>query len=410
MSRIDELLREHCPEGVHFPALWEVTTWDKKFNAVERYKQPEVAKYEYLLASDMRQLITTGGDVKLLTTNTADLWTTEELAGDATSEAEVVCIPWGGNPNVQYFKGRFVTADNRIAVVNDPNQLDAKYLYYALQNRLDEIGSFYRGSGIAHPSMSKMLDFQIPLPPLCIQQEIVSILDRFVQLEAELEAELEARRRQYAHYVDLCFTREEGNANFRPLGEIGSFRRGKRITKSELIDHGLGAIHYGEMYTHYGTCAYTTKSFVTPEKRAALSLANSGDLVIAGTGENVQDLGRAVAWLGQEPVAVHDDCFILSHSLEPAFVSYFFQSASFQQQKRRFVAGTKVSRISARDLARIEIPVPSAVEQRRVVHVLATLEKLTSDISFGLPAEVVARRQQYEYYRDRLFDFSRLAA
>ncbi|MCE5191072.1 MAG: hypothetical protein LLG08_04850 [Actinomycetia bacterium] len=104
MSRIDELIAALCPDGVEFKPLWQVTSWDKKFNAVDRSKQPRVLKYSYFLASDLKPLVVHGGSVKLLTTNSSDIWTTEELAGDLLSEGEIVAIPWGGNPNVQYFK------------------------------------------------------------------------------------------------------------------------------------------------------------------------------------------------------------------------------------------------------------------------------------------------------------------
>jgi type I restriction enzyme S subunit len=325
------------------------------------------------------------------------------VATTSENDADVAkAVAWLGNGPIA------VSGDSYVF----KHSLDPLYAAYYFQTDAfhRQKRRFITGTKVKRVSGADLARIEIPVPPIAIQREIVSILTSMEALEAELEAELEARRRQYAHYVDTCFTSELVDADVRPLGAIGSFRRGRRITKSELIEQGLGAIHYGEMYTYYGTCAYATKSFVALEKRPALSLANPGDLVIAGTGENVEDLGRAVAWLGQDPVAVHDDCFILSHSLEPAFVSYFFQSASFHQQKRRFVAGAKVSRISSRDLARIEIPVPPADEQKRVVHILATLEQLTSDLAIGIPAELAARRQQYEYYRDRLFDFSRLAA
>ena len=105
-------------------------------------------------------------------------------------------IPWGGNANVQYFKGKFLTSDNRLATSLDLKYLNNKYLYYIMLNRSDEIQSFYQGSGIKHPSMAKVLELKIPIPPLPIQQEIVRILDSFTQLEAELEA----GKKQYEFY------------------------------------------------------------------------------------------------------------------------------------------------------------------------------------------------------------------
>ena len=110
--------------------LWSVTIWDKKFNSVATGKQTTAIKYHYLLAGDLKEKIVPGGNVKLLTTSETDWWTTEDKVSGLVSEGEIVSIPWGGNPNVQYFKGRFVTADNRIATSSDKTVLDNKFLCY----------------------------------------------------------------------------------------------------------------------------------------------------------------------------------------------------------------------------------------------------------------------------------------
>lgn len=95
MSRIEEMIRELCPEGVEYKQLWEVTVWDKKFNAVERNKQKKVYSYKYLLASELFDLEQENGDVRLLSTGEYIGWTTEELAGEYLYEGEIVTIPWG---------------------------------------------------------------------------------------------------------------------------------------------------------------------------------------------------------------------------------------------------------------------------------------------------------------------------
>lgn len=201
MSRIDELIAKYCPNGVKHKELWELTTWDKKFNGVDKSMQPKVIKYPYLLAVDMNALETKQGNVRLLATGIgAEKYTTEELAGSNLCVGEIVAIPWGGTPNVKYYKGKFVTADNRIATSNDTTVLDNKFLYYYLCTNLDLITSFYRGAGIQHPHMKSVLTMKIPVPPLPVQEEIVRILDSFTELEAELEAELESRKKQYEYY------------------------------------------------------------------------------------------------------------------------------------------------------------------------------------------------------------------
>src|SRR5690606_15574430 len=107
--------------------------------------------------------------------------TTIEKAGEYLREGEIVSIPWGKSRPVidvlKYYKGLYITADNRIATSIDTEILLNKYLFYWLQTQADLIDSFYRGSGIKHPSMSDVLDMIIPLPPINSQQEIVRVLD-----------------------------------------------------------------------------------------------------------------------------------------------------------------------------------------------------------------------------------------
>ena len=110
MSKLDELIAELCPNGVPFVPLWSVTIWDKKFNSVDRKKQPKVINYSYLLAADLFALEVEEGDVFLLSTGEQAGWTTEELAGENLREGEVVTIPWGKSRPVvdciKYYKGK----------------------------------------------------------------------------------------------------------------------------------------------------------------------------------------------------------------------------------------------------------------------------------------------------------------
>jgi type I restriction enzyme S subunit len=193
------------------------------------------------------------------------------------------------------------------------------------------------------------------------------------------------------------------------LGEIGKFIRGSGIQKSDFTESGVGCIHYGQIHTHYGTWAKATKSFVDPNFAARLRKAHAGDLVIATTSEDDEAVAKAVAWLGDDDVAVSTDAYIFQHSLNPKYVSYFFQTEFFQSQKKPHITGTKVRRISGDNLAKIRIPVPSTEEQERIVAILDKLDTLVNDLSSGLPAEIKARRQQYEHYRDRLLTFQEAA-
>ena len=216
MTKLEQLIEELCPNGVEYLPLWSLTAWDKRFNAVEKDKQKKILKYNYYLAADLKNLERENGNVKILTTSITDLWANEEDVEERLSNAEIVCIPWGGNPIVQYYKGKFITGDNRIAIVLDSNQLNTKYLYYYLLKMLPDISSYYRGSGIKHPDMSKVLDIPIPVPPLPVQSEIVRILDNFTELTAELTAELSARKKQYEYFEHhLLFDNDYERLNYK---------------------------------------------------------------------------------------------------------------------------------------------------------------------------------------------------
>ena len=193
------------------------------------------------------------------------------------------------------------------------------------------------------------------------------------------------------------------------MGEVGTFQRGRRFTKEDVVPSGIPSIHYGEIYTRYGVHAREAISHVRADIATALRYAKRGDVVIAGVGETVEDVGKAVAWLGDEDVAFHDDCFVFRSEQDPTFIAYVMQTAAFHAQKDKHVARAKVKRLSGEGMAKITIPVPPLAEQRRIVAILDKFDILVNDLSTGLPAEIKARRQQYEYYRDKLLTFEEAA-
>jgi type I restriction enzyme, S subunit len=294
------------------------------------------------------------------------------------------------------------------------NKFEIKFLfYYAF--KLDEwcknnitVGNF------AGVDMAGFRKFPIPIPPLPVQQEIVRILDTFSELTAELTAELTveltARKKQYEYYRDKLLNFNElprGGVKWSNMGDesIGKFIRGGGLQKKDFTETGVGCIHYGQIYTYYGTYTNKTKTFVSEEFAKKARMAKHGDLIIATTSENDEDVCKAVAWLGDEKIAVSSDACFYTHSLNPKYVAYFFQTEQFQKQKKSFITGTKVRRVNADDLAKIKIPVPPIEEQARIVSILDKFDTLTTSISEGLPKEIALCKKQYEYYRDKLLTF-----
>lgn len=250
----------------------------------------------------------------------------------------------------------------------------------------------------------------MPLPPVEVQREIVAVLSRFELLEASLQEEREARRRQFAYYRDLLLSfSDTEDVTWRRMGDVGEFIRGRRFTKRDyVVDGGIPAIHYGEIYTHFGTTATTVRSHVRSDLAKSLRFAQPGDVVLTDVGETVDDVGKAVAWLGSEDVAIHDHCYAFRHPMNPAFVSYYMQTNRFRVDKAKYVARTKVKTLLMNGLAHVFLPVPSTAEQERIVKTLDKFQDLLRSPSGGLDEEISARRKQHAHYRDRLMRLEEL--
>ena len=192
------------------------------------------------------------------------------------------------------------------------------------------------------------------------------------------------------------------------LGEIGTFVRGSGLQKKDFTPTGVGCIHYGQIYTYYGTCADKTKSFVSYETAKQLKHVEHGDVIITNTSENVEDVCKAVVYIGKEPIVTggHASIFKPSEKIDGKYFAYYTQTEWFARDKRKYAKGTKVIDVSATDLAKIKIPIPSLAEQQRIVSILDKFEALTTSISEGLPKEIALRRKQYEYYRNQLLSFA----
>lgn len=177
------------------------------------------------------------------------------------------------------------------------------------------------------------------------------------------------------------------------------------MPKSAFEASGVPAIHYGEIYTHYGTFASETKSFVSKETADMLAKVSPGDIVITNTSENISDVGKAVAWLGAEQAVTGGHATVIKHSQNPKYLAYYFQTEEFAAAKKRLATGTKVIDVSAAKMATIRVPLPTLLMQDAIAEKLETFDALVNDISAGLPAEIAARRKQYEFYRDKLLTF-----
>lgn len=189
---------------------------------------------------------------------------------------------------------------------------------------------------------------------------------------------------------------------FKTLGEVGSFTRGKRFVKDNIISCGVPCIHYGELYTHYKIWAKETTSFLESSIASKLRSAHYGDVILVAAGETIEDIGNAVAWLGESDVIIHDACFAYSHKQNPKYISYFFRTDSFRSQIKKYISSGKISAIKANGLEKAIIPLPPLEIQNAIVNILDKFTELETE----LETELDARKKQYQWYKNNLLEIS----
>ena len=292
---------------------------------------------------------------------------------------------------------------NQLTGANQQRVLDA----FAARSDVDHFARLVENSEIAENSYNIAVSSYVEQEDTREAVDISALnaeIERIVARQSELRNQIDAIIADLGYYRDSLVTSGVG-IKWARLGDMGEFIRGRRFTKMDVVPAGIPSIHYGEIYTRYGVYADEAVSHVRRELAPTLRFARTGDLVIAAVGETVEDVCKAVAWLGEEDVAIHDDCFAYRHTLNPKFVSYYLQTATFNAEKAKHVARAKVKRVSGESLAKMRVPVPPRDEQDRIVEILDAFDALVTDLSTALPTELRARRQQYEHYRDRLLVF-----
>lgn len=290
--------------------------------------------------------------------------------------------------------------------LNDFSQADPNFMCYILRDRRIRKDISKTAFGVTRFNINKerFFEIEIPLPPLPIQQEIVRILDSFTSLQSNLEAELIARQKQYEHYrnVLLTFDKNDKSVEWKPIGEIGKLVRGNGLQKTDFTEDGIGCIHYGQIYTRLGFSCEKTLTFVNPYLAKSLTKVEPGDIVMACTSENVEDVCKSVVWLGNETIVTGGHACVFKHKENPKYIGYCLLTNDFFNQKRAYAYGAKVIDIKTEKLALIQLPIPSLQRQQEIVNILDTFEATIAN----LKQEIEARKKQYEYYREQLLTFN----
>ena len=265
------------------------------------------------------------------------------------------------------------------------------FFYYLLTQHLEELN---QAGGVPSLTQSVLNELRIPVPPIEVQREIVGILDSFKELEAELEAELTARRLQYQHYCGQMLTFDT-SVQSATLGEICQINRGRVMSKDYLRDHAGPYPVYSSQTANAGVFGFIDTFDYDSE-----SITWTTDGANAGS----------VFYHRNERFSITNVCGLLKVRSHDLISTRFLFYMLGQLTKKHVREGMGNPKLMSNVMSQINVPIPAIDTQRQIVAILDRFELLVNDLSIGLPAELAARRKQYEYYRDRLLTFEEAAA
>ena len=408
MNTIKELIKKYCPDGVEYKKLGEIGFFYSGLSGKSKddFKDGNAMFITYMNVYsnpstnlDVIERVKIGQGEKQNKIEKGDiLFTGSSETPDECGMSSVVTDDITSN----YYLNSFCFGFR----LNNKDTFEPNFLKHLFRDRKMRAQIARTANGVTRYNVSKKLFARIiiPVPPLPVQREIVRILDNFTSLEAELEAELEARRKQYEYYRDqlLSFKHLSGGGRneveWKTLGEIGEVCMCKRIMKNQT--NAEGCIPFYKI----GTFGKKADAFISEELyeeyKQKYSFPRKGEVLISAAGT----IGRAVIYDG-EPAYFQDSNIVWIANDESLvlnkYLYYFYSVADWRLE------GGTIKRLYNNNLKAVKIPLPSLSTQRRIVSILDRFESLVNDITTGLPAEIAARRQQYEYYRDQLLSFKR---
>ena len=310
-------------------------------------------------------------------------------------DVESIILPNVGNcGEVYYSTPQILPYENCVlgpnAILLRSDEVNNKYLYYLFQgnNFQRDLSKITSSTGQTKFNKTNLKQIEIPLPPLSIQQEIVRILDKFTQLEAELEAELDCRKRQYEYYRNNLLSYEGNEVEWKTLDQISENLDSKR----QPITSGLrtsGKIPY---YGASGIVDYVEDYIF------------DGDfLLISEDGANLLARNTPIAFSVSGKIWVNNHAHILKFRTyeERRFIEFYLNKTDLTP----YISGAAQPKLNKKNLNSIKIPIPPLEEQQRIVTILDKFDTLVNSISEGLPKEIALRRKQYEYYREKLLTF-----
>lgn len=402
MNKIDEMIRELCPEGVKRVKLGKVceilngyafksTKYDSKGIRVIRI-------------SDVKSGYIDNCDIKYYPLSEIDAFTNYILC-----ENDIVMSLTGNCGRVAIISKNIMPCalNQRVAALRSKEQLIQNYLFYLLNSPIFEAKAMENANGAGQKNLSTtwLANIEIPLPPLAIQQEIVSILDSFSSLQSKLEEELAVRQKQMEFYREklLTFDENDSSVKWMKLGEVCEIygRIGFRgYTRDDQVSVGKGALALspsnlvdGKM--DFANCTYI--SWMKYEESPEI-MTFVGDVLFCKTGSTV---GK-VAYVSELPCksTINPQLVVLKRiKVSPKYLYYYLSSNVIQRQVKSLAGVGSVPNISQSKLQLLNIPVSGKMQE--IVSVLDTMSSLIDK----LRQEIEQRRKQYEYYREKLLSF-----
>ena len=407
MSKLDELLRELCPDGVEYKRFDEVCTLNARIGWQRLMKAEYMSKGDYLLITG-----TDFTEIHEIDYSTCVYVTEERYKQDAKIQlknGDILITKDGTLGKVAQVKGLEMpaTLNGGVFVVRcKDGSLENRFiLHYLLSNHFQRVVEQQKtGSTISHLTQALFSRLMIPIPPIEIQCEIVRILDNFTKLTAELTAELTARKTQYNYYRDYLLSYKD-NVKKYTIAELADTNIGLATSVTQhKRNSGVVLIHNSDIQPNkvvLKSIEYVSEEFAEKNKKKVL---RKGDIITVHTG----DVGTS---------AVIDDAFdgaigfttITTRirdrkEITPEYLCHYLNS----HQCKRDIESVTISdrnNLNQKSYEKLTVPVPPLDVQKRIVNVLDNFEKICSDLNIGLPAEIEARQKQYEYYRDKLLTF-----
>ena len=411
MSKLDELLRELCPDGVEYKRIGDFAVCFP--GATPKTTHPEYwenGTIPWMSSGEVNQEEVTFTEKKITPKGYDETSTKMVPVGTV-----VIALAGQGKTRGKVAITRILLCTNQslCAIVVDETVI-SKYLFHYLRSQYARIREISSGDGTRGGLNLKMIKaYVVPVPPIEVQEEIVRILDSYTEkideLIQNLMTEITARKTQYNYYRDKLL-KAETNAHKYKLGEIATvtklagFEFTNYVTYSEngniIALRGLN-VKNGRLDLH--DVKYVDKSDFSKLERSKLHI---GDMLFTYVGT-----------VGQVAIVDEEDKYYLAPNvalircdkevLLPQYMKYYFQTTQFwDKQIRRLLQSSSMQNIPMEKIRKFEIAVPPLDVQNRIVNVLDNFERICSDLNIGLPAEIEARQKQYEYYRDKLLTFA----